>query len=109
MIYQAKDDDTVPNSVAGLVPGVTFAGTTPLANKLSLTAVTNTNSGAQTGNKHLVQYNATAKHSTVIAPQTASGNSFADFTHYSEMQTGLVDFFLDNALGNVNNTNSVLE
>ncbi|BDU40077.1 VolA/Pla-1 family phospholipase [Vibrio nigripulchritudo] len=109
LIYQSKGDDTVPNSVTGLVPGVTFAGTTPLANKLSLTAVTNANAGAQTGNKHLVQYNATAKHSTVIAPQTASGNTFADLAHHSEMQIGLVDFLLDNALGNVNNANGVLE
>ncbi|EKO3658813.1 lipase [Vibrio metschnikovii] len=94
LLTQVHNDDTVPNVTkeAGILP---FAGTEPVASLLGLEWV-NKNSPSVTENKKVfIQYNATAKHSTFIAPQNDDGS---DALHHGQMQEQTVDFFLNNQL-----------
>ncbi|EGQ9105261.1 VolA/Pla-1 family phospholipase [Vibrio cholerae] len=107
---EVDGDSVVPNSVSN--PGgqlvylsPQFAGTEPLATLLGLTTV-NAGQIAPNASKSFVQFNSTAKHSTFVAPQDAG---YADLAHHTEMQTETADFLLDDSLGAVSNSNSVLK
>ncbi|WP_394250404.1 VolA/Pla-1 family phospholipase [Vibrio profundi] len=101
---QAQGDETVPNTV----DGAPFAGTTPLATKLELTVV-DSSSTSPNGVKDFVKFSEVAEHSTFVAPQDDSTPLPLDFAHHTGMQTQLVDFMLDNDLGSVDNSSSILE
>ncbi|BCK30062.1 VolA/Pla-1 family phospholipase [Vibrio cholerae] len=103
-------DSVVPNKVSnqtdsGDYLSPQFAGTEPLATLLGLTTV-NAGQTAPNATKSFVQFNSTAKHSTFVAPQDAG---YADLAHHTEMQTETADFLLDDSLGAVSNSNSVLK
>ncbi|USD66774.1 VolA/Pla-1 family phospholipase [Vibrio sp. SCSIO 43136] len=104
LFIQSKDDDTVPNSVST----APFAGTTPLATKVTPNVA---NSGNLPTNQTqlLVQFNNTAQHSTFVSPQSDTTPLPADYYHHTEMQRQIVDFFADNSLATVDNSNSVFE
>ncbi|WP_306331467.1 VolA/Pla-1 family phospholipase [Vibrio injensis] len=96
LLTQVQNDNTVPNVTkeAGILP---FAGTEPVASLLGLEWVNkNSASLAQDENKKVfIQYNATAKHSTFIAPQNDDGS---DALHHGEMQKQTIDFLFNNQL-----------
>ncbi|EMK6943959.1 lipase [Vibrio cholerae] len=103
-------DSVVPNKVSNPTGSLVylspqFAGTEPLATLLGLTTV-NAGQTAPNATKSFVQFNSTAKHSTFVAPQDAG---YADLAHHTEMQTETADFLLDDSLGAVSNSNSVLK
>ncbi|GHZ88082.1 extracellular lipase, Pla-1/cef family protein [Vibrio cholerae] len=107
---EVDGDSVVPNSVSN--PGgqlvylsPQFAGTEPLATLLSLITV-NAVQTTPSATASFVQFNSTAKHSTFVAPQDAG---YADLAHHTEMQTETADFLLDDSLGAVSNSNSVLK
>ncbi|NAW61588.1 lipase [Vibrio sp. V31_P5A7T61] len=94
LLTQVHNDNTVPNVTkeAGILP---FAGTEPVASLLGLEWV-NKNSPSVTENKKVfIQYNATAKHSTFIAPQNDDGS---DALHHGQMQKQTIDFLIHNQL-----------
>lgn len=95
----ADQDTTVPNSVTS----APFAGTIPLATKLGLTKVNQSNT-AVNATASFVQFNATAGHSTFVTPKS----DMTDLSHHVEMQTQAADFLVDDSLSTVNNT-SVLK
>ncbi|MBE3666461.1 lipase [Vibrio navarrensis] len=95
----ADQDTTVPNSVTS----APFAGTIPLATKLGLTTVNQSNT-AVNATASFVQFNATAGHSTFVTPKS----DMTDLSHHVEMQTQTADFLVDDSLSAVNNT-SVLK
>ncbi|MBE4574804.1 lipase [Vibrio navarrensis] len=95
----ADQDTTVPNSVTS----APFAGTIPLATKLGLTTVNQSNT-AVNATASFVQFNATAGHSTFVTPKS----DMTDLSHHVEMQTQAADFLVDDSLSAVNNT-SVLK
>ncbi|MFH4664959.1 VolA/Pla-1 family phospholipase [Vibrio cidicii] len=95
----ADQDTTVPNSVTS----APFAGTIPLATKLGLTTVDQSNT-AVNATASFVQFNATAGHSTFVTPKS----DMTDLSHHVEMQTQTADFLVDDSLSTVNNT-SVLK
>ncbi|WP_269268451.1 VolA/Pla-1 family phospholipase [Vibrio cholerae] len=107
---EVDGDSVVPNSVSN--PGgqlvylsPQFAGTEPLATLLSLITV-NAVQTTPSATASFVQFNSTAKHSTFVAPQDSG---LADRFHHVEMQTETADFLLDDSLGAVSNSNSVLK
>ncbi|EMK6939569.1 lipase [Vibrio cholerae] len=107
---EVDGDSVVPNKVSnqtdsGDYLSPQFAGTEPLATLLGLTTV-NAGQTAPNATKSFVQFNSTAKHSTFVAPQDAG---YADLAHHTEMQTETADFLLDDSLGAVSNSNSVLK
>ncbi|EPF2929175.1 VolA/Pla-1 family phospholipase [Vibrio navarrensis] len=95
----ADQDTTVPNSVTS----APFAGTIPLATKLGLTTVNQSNT-AVNATASFVQFNGTAGHSTFVTPKS----DMTDLSHHVEMQTQAADFLVDDSLSAVNNT-SVLK
>ncbi|WP_108248469.1 VolA/Pla-1 family phospholipase [Vibrio cholerae] len=107
---EVDGDSVVPNKVSNPTGSLVylspqFAGTEPLASLLSLTTV-NAGQTAPNATKSFVQFNSTAKHSTFIAPQDSG---LADRFHHVEIQTETADFLLDDSLGAVSNSNSVLK
>ncbi|EJL6337382.1 lipase [Vibrio cholerae] len=107
---EVDGDSVVPNKVSNPTGSLVylspqFAGTEPLATLLGLTTV-NAGQTAPNATKSFVQFNSTAKHSTFVAPQDAG---YADLAHHTEMQTETADFLLDDSLGAVSNSNSVLK
>ncbi|HGS4606417.1 TPA: VolA/Pla-1 family phospholipase [Vibrio cholerae] len=107
---EVDGDSVVPNKVSNPTGSLVylspqFAGTEPLATLLGLTTV-NAGQIAPNASKSFVQFNSTAKHSTFVAPQDAG---YADLAHHTEMQTETADFLLDDSLGAVSNSNSVLK
>ncbi|EJL6343250.1 lipase [Vibrio cholerae] len=107
---EVDGDSVVPNKVSNPTGSLVylspqFAGTEPLASLLGLTTV-NAGQTAPNATKSFVQFNSTAKHSTFVAPQDAG---YADLAHHTEMQTETADFLLDDSLGAVSNSNSVLK
>ncbi|MCW8332379.1 VolA/Pla-1 family phospholipase [Vibrio paucivorans] len=99
-LLQVKDDDTVPNSVTN-----TFAGTIPLATKLSLATVDSSNTTAP-GAQGFVRFSDVGQHSTFIFPQDSG---LADAPLHSEMMAEVIDFLGDNSLDAIDNSSSVLE
>ncbi|EGR5152600.1 VolA/Pla-1 family phospholipase [Vibrio cholerae] len=107
---EVDGDSVVPNKVSNPTGSLVylspqFAGTEPLASLLGLTTV-NAGQTAPNATKSFVQFNSTAKHSTFIAPQDSG---LADRFHHVEIQTETADFLLDDSLGAVSNSNSVLK
>jgi Pla-1/cef family extracellular lipase len=96
---QTEGDSVVPNSVNNAL----FAGTEPLAKKLGLKKVNNSDP-AVSATASFVQFNSTATHSTFASPS----GTLADLDHHIEMQTENTDFLMDNVLTGVSNT-SVLK
>ncbi|MEZ8949948.1 VolA/Pla-1 family phospholipase [Vibrio sp. 10N.247.311.18] len=101
---QVQGDDTVPNTVAN----APFAGTTPLATKLGLTAVDSSNTTPD-GAKDFVKFSDVAAHSTFVLPQDTTTPTPLDAGHHASMQTQAVDFLIDNALTSGSITGSFLE
>ncbi|MFD2177299.1 VolA/Pla-1 family phospholipase [Veronia pacifica] len=89
-MLQAENDNTVPNAVASN-PN---AGSIPMAKKLGLTNITQSNFDKVSGNKHFVKFNETALHSTVIAPSHYKAPEAlpVDMAHTMEMQQELGQF-----------------
>ncbi|WP_332404804.1 VolA/Pla-1 family phospholipase [Vibrio metschnikovii] len=94
LLTQVHNDDTVPNVTkeAGILP---FAGTEPVASLLGLEWINKNSSSVTKNEKVFIQYNATAKHSTFIAPQNDDGS---DALHHGQMQAQTIDFLIDNQL-----------
>ncbi|WP_217516032.1 VolA/Pla-1 family phospholipase [Vibrio metschnikovii] len=94
LLTQVHNDDTVPNVTkeAGILP---FAGTEPVASLLGLTTINRTTATVNGQSSVFIQYNATAKHSTFIAPQNDDGS---DDLHHGQMQAQTIDFLIDNQL-----------
>ncbi|SUP49279.1 lipase [Vibrio metschnikovii] len=94
LLTQVHNDDTVPNVTkeAGILP---FAGTEPVASLLGLTTINRTTPTVNGQSSVFIEYNATAKHSTFIAPQNDDGS---DALHHGQMQAQTIDFLIDNQL-----------
>ncbi|MBC3619458.1 VolA/Pla-1 family phospholipase [Vibrio metschnikovii] len=94
LLTQVHNDDTVPNVTkeAGILP---FAGTEPVASLLGLTTINRTTPTVNGQSSIFIEYNATAKHSTFIAPQNDDGS---DALHHGQMQAQTIDFLIDNQL-----------
>lgn len=94
LLTQVHNDDTVPNVTkeAGILP---FAGTEPVASLLGLEWINKNSSSVTKNEKVFIQYNATAKHSTFIAPQNDDGS---DALHHGQMQKQTIDFLIHNQL-----------
>ena len=101
---QAQDDQTVPNTVAD----APFAGTTPLATKLSLEVVDGNNT-TPNGTKDFVKFSDVASHSTFVAPQDDTTPMPLDLNHHISMQTQATDFLVNNALSAGSINGAVLE
>ncbi|WP_158137066.1 VolA/Pla-1 family phospholipase [Vibrio metschnikovii] len=89
LLTQVHNDDTVPNVTkeAGILP---FAGTEPVASLLGLTTINSTTATVNGQSSVFIEYNATAKHSTFIAPQN---DDRSDELHHGQMQKQTIDFF----------------
>lgn len=94
LLTQVHNDDTVPNVTkeAGILP---FAGTEPVASLLGLTTINRTTPTVNGQSSVFIEYNATAKHSTFIAPQNDDGS---DALHHGQMQKQTIDFLIHNQL-----------
>ncbi|EKO3912876.1 lipase [Vibrio metschnikovii] len=94
LLTQVNNDDTVPNVTkeAGVLP---FAGTEPVASLLGLTKINSTTATVNGQSNVFIEYNATAKHSTFIAPQN---DDRSDELHHGQMQKQTIDFLIDNQL-----------
>lgn len=101
---QVQDDQTVPNTVVD----APFAGTTPLATKLSLEVVDGNNT-TPNGTKDFVKFSDVASHSTFVAPQDDTTPMPLDLNHHISMQTQATDFLVDNALSAGSVNGAVLE
>ena len=101
---QVQDDQTVPNTVVD----APFAGTTPLATKLSLEVVDGNNT-TPNGTKDFVKFSDVASHSTFVAPQDDTTHMPLDLNHHISMQTQATDFLVDNALSAGSVNGAVLE
>ncbi|PTP09148.1 lipase [Vibrio splendidus] len=101
---QVQDDQTVPNTVAD----APFAGTTPLATKLSLEVVDGNNT-TPNGTKDFVKFSDVASHSTFVAPQDDTTPMPLDLNHHISMQTQATDFLVNNALSAGSINGAVLE
>ncbi|WP_373945013.1 lipase [Vibrio chagasii] len=101
---QVQDDQTVPNTVVD----APFAGTTPLATKLSLEVVDG-NSTTPNGTKDFVKFSDVASHSTFVAPQDDTTPMPLDLNHHISMQTQATDFLVDNVLSAGSVNGAVLE
>ncbi|WP_342652448.1 lipase [Vibrio metschnikovii] len=89
LLTQVHNDNTVPNVTkeAGILP---FAGTEPVASLLGLTKINSTTATVNGQSSVFIEYNATAKHSTFIAPQN---DDRSDELHHGQMQKQTIDFF----------------
>ncbi|WP_217519476.1 VolA/Pla-1 family phospholipase [Vibrio metschnikovii] len=94
LLTQVHNDDTVPNVTkeAEILP---FAGTEPVASLLGLTTINRSTPTVNGQSNVFIHYNATAKHSTFIAPQNDDGS---DALHHGQMQAQTIDFLIDNQL-----------
>ncbi|EKO3892667.1 lipase [Vibrio metschnikovii] len=94
LLTQVDNDNTVPNVTeeAGILP---FAGTEPVASLLGLEWVNKNSPSVTEDKKVFIQYNATAKHSTFIAPQNDDGS---DALHHGQMQKQTIDFLKNKPL-----------
>ncbi|WP_217532527.1 VolA/Pla-1 family phospholipase [Vibrio metschnikovii] len=94
LLTQVHNDNTVPNVTkeAEILP---FAGTEPVASLLGLTTINRSTPTVNGQSNVFIHYNATAKHSTFIAPQNDDGS---DALHHGQMQAQTIDFLIDNQL-----------
>ncbi|WP_217512958.1 VolA/Pla-1 family phospholipase [Vibrio metschnikovii] len=94
LLTQVHNDNTVPNVTkeAEILP---FAGTEPVASLLGLTTINRSTPTVNGQSNVFIHYNATAKHSTFIAPENDDGS---DALHHGQMQAQTIDFLIDNQL-----------
>lgn len=102
LLIQSQDDATVPNNGGTLSYTASFVGSEGFDSTLDLTD--STNASPATGSRLFVQYNDTAKHSTIIRPQT----DLSDIAHTLSMRAQVADF-LNNDTVDTAASASVLE
>ncbi|MCB5361506.1 VolA/Pla-1 family phospholipase [Vibrio lentus] len=98
LLIQSQNDETVPNNGSDdkgvpLSYTASFVGSEGLDSTLGFTD--STKASPSIGNRVFVQYNETAKHSTIIGPQA----DLSDATHTLSMRAQVADFLESNSLG----------
>lgn len=93
LLIQSQNDKTVPNTGIATSFTASFVGSEGLDSTLGLTD--STKASPSIGNRVFVQYNETAKHSTIIGPKA----DLSDATHTLSMRDQVADFLESDSLG----------
>ncbi|MEZ8020993.1 hypothetical protein ACED63_21440 [Vibrio splendidus] len=92
LLIQSQNDKTVPNTGIATSFTASFVGSEGLDTTLGLSD--STKASPSIGNRVFVQYNETAKHSTIIGPQA----DLSDASHTLSMRTQVTDFLKSDSL-----------
>ncbi|MCL4110850.1 UNVERIFIED_CONTAM: hypothetical protein GTU68_025056 [Idotea baltica] len=103
LLIQSQNDKTVPNTGIATSFTASFVGSKGLGTTLGLSD--STKASPTTGNRLFVQYNETAKHSTIIGPQA----DLSDKDHTLSMRSQVADFLDTDSVTNAVTDTSLLE
>ncbi|MDD1824460.1 lipase [Photobacterium sp. ZSDE20] len=103
LLIQSQNDKTVPNTGIATSFTASFVGSEGLGTTLGLS--NSTKASPTIGNRLFIQYNETAKHSTIIGPQA----DLSDKDHTLSMRSQVADFLDTDSVTNAVTDTSLLE
>ncbi|PMM28305.1 VolA/Pla-1 family phospholipase [Vibrio lentus] len=103
LLIQSQNDKTVPNTGIATSFTASFVGSEGLGTTLGLSD--STQASPTIGNRLFIQYNETAKHSTIIGPQA----DLSDKDHTLSMRSQVADFLDTDSVTNAVTDTSLLE
>ncbi|CDU15814.1 VolA/Pla-1 family phospholipase [Vibrio coralliirubri] len=103
LLIQSQNDKTVPNTGIATSFTASFVGSEGLGTTLGLSD--STKASPTIGNRLFIQYNETAKHSTIIGPQA----DLSDKDHTLSMRSQVADFLDTDSVTNAVTDTSLLE